>query len=294
MAIRIGIVGLDTVHAQVFPTLLLGQAKGKRTYPDMRVTHYYTRGDQPAREKYLDGIGAKRVDHPEIMIGQIDAVMIEWVRGEEHLAAAKPFAAAKVPMFIDKPYTASWEDAKALAALVEEHRCPVQSGSSLRFAPESDKLRAGMKDQGRLITASFTGPNGAGLYDYGVHTLELMMGVLGARYRPLGVSWVFNGGKGNDDVVQLGLESGETVNLIMLASAPTKFTAELRYQKGVLAAAYTDSTGWYAALMKEVAQFFRTKKPTLPLTATMEVMRIIEAANRSKKTGQRVDLASVL
>ena len=291
MPIRIGIVGLDTSHSQAFPAILHGEMDGKRTYPDVAVTHYFTRGGQEQRAAFLDGLGARRVERPEQMLGEIDAVMIEWVKGAEHLEAARPFAAARLPMFVDKPYAASWADARKLTRLLRKHNCPAQSGSSLRFAPETAQLLEQAEGKGRLITAAFTGPSSGGMYNYGIHAIELMMGALGARHRALGVKWAFNGGRDNDDIVQVGLPDGATATLLMLAGSPTRFSAELRLEKGVVSLPYSNGGGWYRSLMKEVVQFFRTKKPTLPLTATMEVMALIEAANRSKRTGRRVPLS---
>src|SRR4051812_2572608 len=42
---------------------------------------------------------------PRDVIGQVDAVIIPTDKGEEHLERARPFIAAGLPIFIDKPLT---------------------------------------------------------------------------------------------------------------------------------------------------------------------------------------------
>lgn len=297
MTLRIGIVGTDTSHAEAFPKILLGKKPDGSPFADVKIAQFWTAGkekDEP-RIKYLEGIGAERVHGPaELMIGKVDAVLLENVKGETHLEAATPFVKAKVPLFVDKPFTASWADAKKLAALIREHDCPVQSGSSLRFAAESAEL-AKKLDGHKVISWLFTGPNSNGFYDYGNHTLELALGALGGRHAAVGVKWVFDGGQANDDYVQLGLADGRVATLVTTDTTKPGFGAAVITNKGLVPQVYDNKTGggWYLALMTEVVKFFESKKPTLPLDATLEVMRIIEAAERSKKSGAKVELASI-
>jgi predicted dehydrogenase len=295
MPLRIGIVGTDTSHAEAFPRILLGKKLDGGAFADVRITRFWTDGKHEGRIKYLTGIGAERVHGPpELMLGAVDAVLLELVKGDTHLEAAAPFIKAKVPLFIDKPFAGSWDHAKKLAALIREHGAPVQSGSSLRFAPETADLLTKIAGQ-KVASWLFTGPNPGGFYDYGNHTVELALGALGGRNSAVGVKWAFDGGTGNDDVLQLGLPDGKVATVVATESPKPGFAAAAVTDKGLHTRAYDNKIGggWYYALMTEVIRFFETGKPTLPLDAVMEVMKIIEAAERSKKSGTKVELASV-
>lgn len=294
MPIRIGIVGTDTSHAEAFPKILLSKRPDGTPFADVTIAAFWSDGKDTGRIQHLAGIGAARVDKVEDLVGKVDAVLLENVDGATHLAAARPLLAARIPTFIDKPFTASWADTKALAALAAEHKCPVQSGSSLRFAPEAALLLKAVEGR-TVLSGSFGGPNPGGKYAYGIHTIELALSCLGGRNQVVGVEWVHAAGKDNDEHVVLGLPDGRTASLTLREKPRLGFTAALLTDKGLETRPVDNKTGggWYAALLTEVVQFFRTGKPTLPLEATVEVMRIIEAADRSRKSAARVAPASV-
>lgn len=58
-----------------------------------------------------------------------------------HLKHAEPFLRADIPLFIEKPITASAEDATALLQLIEQYQSRVAVGYCLRFLPSALKAR---------------------------------------------------------------------------------------------------------------------------------------------------------
>src|SRR5204863_5925223 len=104
------------------------------------------------------------------MIGKVDGMLIESQEGGVHLERARPFLAAGVPCFIDKPFTCGVADARKIVELAAQKKVPLFSSSSLRYAPELVKF---MADQhGKILGALAYGPSplherNPGLYHYG-------------------------------------------------------------------------------------------------------------------------------
>ena len=75
------------------------------------------------------------VRHPEDVIGQVDAVIIPTDRGWEHVARARPFVEAGLPIFIDKPLVDNEEDLLQFVAWQEAGRA-MMSTSAMRYSRE--------------------------------------------------------------------------------------------------------------------------------------------------------------
>ena len=75
-----------------------------------KVTHVWTQdrniSEHIAKASLIDNV----VDKMEDMIGQVDAVLLARDDPENHVAMAKPFLDANVPLFIDKPLAITTED----------------------------------------------------------------------------------------------------------------------------------------------------------------------------------------
>ena len=71
-------------------------------------------------------------DTAEELIERSDAVMILTIAGESHLPYALKAIEAKKPVFVDKPFAVTYEDAKAITDAARLHHVPLFGGSTLR------------------------------------------------------------------------------------------------------------------------------------------------------------------
>src|SRR5207247_2656290 len=102
-------------------------------------------------------------------IGGVDAVIIATDLGHEHLARARPFIEAGLPVFIDKPLTDRVDHLRQFDAWQRAGHA-ILSTSCLRYAREYAAARERLPDLGplRLITMSM-----AKTWErYGIHALE--------------------------------------------------------------------------------------------------------------------------
>src|SRR5690625_9830 len=127
-------IGLDTSHCPAF-TSLLNEKENPHHVPGGRVHLAYPGGSDKLAVSYnrVEGItarlrdeyGVEIADSIEEVVERSDAILLESVDGRMHLEEFRKVAPFGKPVFIDKPFTTSSEDAKEILAISEEHGSPV-------------------------------------------------------------------------------------------------------------------------------------------------------------------------
>jgi hypothetical protein len=299
--IRVGIIGTDTSHVTAFTRLLNDRsdpnhvagarvvAAFKGGSPDVEASR--TRIDRFAAE-LRDEWGVEFVDSIEELCRKVDAVLLESVDGRPHLAQVRPVFAAKKRVFVDKPFTASYADAREIVRLSRESGVPFFSSSSLRFAADVQALRRSDAHGG--ITGAFTfgpenlEPHHPDLFWYGIHAVEMLYTLLGP---------------GCDRVTRVKTETADTVvgtwkdarigSVRGLIRGKQDYGAVAFGARAVLATPVPMRSD-YRGLLVEVVQFFRTGVPPVEPEETLEIMAFMEAAELSKaRGGAAVSLAEV-
>src|SRR5688572_19175064 len=116
--IRVGLVDFDTSHVAAFTQRLNHVGVDKEQWVEGAKVVIGCPGESemmperiPGFTEQLRGYGIPLVERPEEMLGKIDAVMIESQQGSRHLERAKPFLAAGLPTFVDKPFAGNTKEA---------------------------------------------------------------------------------------------------------------------------------------------------------------------------------------
>lgn len=306
--IRVGLIGIDSSHAGVF-TQLLNDSSRDDHVAGARVVVAYKGGSPDVEasatriEKFTadlrDTWNIPFVDSIEALVARVDAVMITSVDGRVHLAQARPVLAARKPLFVDKPFTASVRDSLELARLARETGTPVFSSSSLRFVDDVQRIK---KDPGlqEVLGAITWGPaplepHHPDLFWYGIHAVEMLYTFMGP-----GCERVTRTHSAGADVVVGEWKSGRVgvVRGIRDGSAPygqVVFGRKIVLTQPSGAAGAATKRSPYYGLVKEVVEFFRTRTSPVPIDETVEMMAFMEAADLSKQRGgAAVPLAEVL
>src|SRR5262247_4855065 len=185
--IKLGIIGLDTSHVTAF-TKLLNDKSDPHHVPGARVVAAFKGGSPDVESsrtridrftaELKDKWGVEIVGSIEELCKKVDAVLLESVDGRPHLNQVRPVFAAKKRVFIDKPFTAGYADAREIVRLSRESGVPFFSSSSLRFNAEVQALRQSDKHGG--LTGAFTfgpenlEPHHPDLFWYGIHSVEML------------------------------------------------------------------------------------------------------------------------
>jgi hypothetical protein len=290
--LRLGIVGTDTSHVTAFTQLLNDKAHpnhvpGARVVaafkggsPDVEASR--TRIDRFASE-LRDKWGVEFVDSIEALCQKVDAVLLESVDGRPHLAQVRPVFEAKKRVFVDKPFTAGYADAREIVRLSRESGTPFFSSSSLRFAAEVQALKSSDKHGG--IGGAFTfgpenlEPHHPDLFWYGIHAVEMLYTLLGP---------------GCEKVTRVKTDSGDTVvgvwkdgrigTMRGLIQGKQDYGAVAFGAKAVLATPVPMKSD-YRGLLVEIVKFLQTGLSPVPPEETLEIIAFMEAAELSKARG---------
>lgn len=296
--LRFGIVGgLNASHARVFTSLCNAPADAdelpegwdafRPVVEHARVTEVWDLDGEQAR--YLAWhYGIETVaNSPEEMRNAVDAVLLCDDRTNNHGARAEAFLRAGIPVFIDKPFAPDLASAEKLAAVVRETGTPCFSASALRFARELGELREAVGDPAHARLAAFTGPGD--WVHYGIHVVEAAVALFGGE-----IESVQNLGRGNTNLVHLRYTSGLDVQIHVSPDYAPGFDCAIRTAEGAHHRRIADAHWFYRSLLDAVVEMAATaitaesREPPVPLEETLAIMRVLDAAERSKEGGGAV------
>jgi predicted dehydrogenase len=295
--LRIGFIGLDTSHVSAF-SKIINHAHYAHHTPGARVTVAFPGGSpdfptsinrvaaftQELREQH----NVEMLSSPEAVAEAADLVFVESVDGRVHLDMFRRTVKFKKPTFIDKPFTVDLGEAREIVNLAQRNGVPMMSCSSLRY---SEKLCAALAN-GRdgIVGCDVFGPMNEevtqpGLFWYGCHTVEMMVTIMGTGCRE--VRCVRN--EGNDLLTAIWAD-GRMASLRGLRGAHTDFGATIHRKD---AAQFVDARAGrpgYVGLIEAIMRSLPQGTSDVPATEMIEIVAIIEAANKSRQTGESVKL----
>ncbi|CAA9545283.1 MAG: hypothetical protein AVDCRST_MAG73-2350 [uncultured Thermomicrobiales bacterium] len=287
--IRFGLVGVNTMHANVFAGLFNGGPNGPPILDGGRVVAVWG-GPAEARDRLVADHGIETVvEDPAAMIGRVDAALIvdDHGGGASHAALARPFLEAGLPTFIDKPMTLDLAEAIALFDLAEGRGAPLMSCSALRFADELVALKDRAAGFGAPCSVVSVGP-GDWFY-YGVHAVEAYQTLVGGG----APSWVHRHAFPERDVAVLGHDGGPTVVVETLRDAAYVFHLAVYGTDGWGQTEIADHAAFYRNTMAAVLKMAQTGVPGVSREETLAVLATLAAGNRSAETGGAVRVDEV-
>ncbi|WP_127581960.1 Gfo/Idh/MocA family protein [Paenibacillus koleovorans] len=297
--LRIGMIGLDTSHSTAFTKLLNDEAAPFHV-PGGRVTIAYPGGSPDFEMSWSrldrftttvrDEYGVRIVESVEEVAQESDAILLTSVDGRVHLEQFRRIAPYGKPTFIDKPFAVSSADAAELFRLAEEHRVPLMSSSSLRFA-EDLVLTLQDASGGDIIGADCYGPielqpTQPGLFWYGIHCTEMLHAIMGRGcvevhavtnelYEQVTGIWA----DGRVGTIRGNRAGNRTNGALIHRTGGTQFADCGKHPKPK-----------YAGLLERAMQLFQTGVSMIDPQETLAIIRFLEAANESRRTGATVRL----
>src|SRR5690606_2762311 len=174
--------------------------------PGAQVTHVWTQDLKISQSIAKSANIPYVVQEMEEMIGHVDAVILGRDDPENHVAMAKIFIEAGVPIFVDKPLVFSRED---LVWFTEQHDQGkfIMSCSSMRYANECRIVKQGLEALGEIELVTATGKKD--WKKYGIHLLEGVFFILDDP-RAISVQYF---GELNREMVHVRLANGKDLQL---------------------------------------------------------------------------------
>lgn len=295
--LRLGIIDFDSSHAVEFTRRFnhVGMA-ADRCVDGARVVLGWPGDSRMAPERIqqhlplVEECGVRIVREPEEMLGQIDAVLILSLCGAAHLERARSFLNHRIPVFIDKPFANSWDDACELALLARQQQTLLFHASGLRYTADMLELQQKLPALGKIEGAFSYGPGwqsagNPGLLHYGIHTVEQLFALLGR-----GCVEVQSCRTATADCVTGVWADGRTGTVRVARAGHTGYGLTVFTTGGILQ--QTVSTrDCYTNLCRAIVESFRSRQPAVRPAETLEVIRFILGAERSlQRAGATVQL----
>ena len=303
-SLRIGLIGLDTSHVVAF-TKLLNDPQNEHHIPGGKVVVAFPGGSadfelsysrMPGFTKELrDDWGVQIVDDCAAVAQAADMVFINSVDGRVHLDQFKQILPHAKPTFIDKPMAICADHAREMFRLADEAGVPLMSSSSLRYM---DGLVAALSsakldELGPVVGCDTFGPmdiepTQPGLYWYGIHTVEIIVRVMGAGCRQVQANT-----NDNTDIVTATWADGRVATIRGVRQAHHSFGLTLHHEKGFQHVDLAAGRPGYAGLLEAICNTLPQGRPDVPAAETIEVIALIEAANKSRESGAVIPLSAV-
>ncbi|MDZ4287330.1 MAG: Gfo/Idh/MocA family oxidoreductase [Prosthecobacter sp.] len=300
--LRIGLIGLDTSHAEEF-TLRLNDPANPNHIPGGRVVAAFPTSspDLPESASRVGGYTATLRDKYGVKItasiaevcAATDAVMILSLDGRPHLAQATEVIAGGKPFFLDKPVAASLKDAVEIYKLAETAKVPLFSASAVRWY--AGLLEVANAEPTPAKAAISYGPSPVlphhpDLFFYGIHPVEALFVTMGA-----GCQSVSRTSSPSISVVTGTWDGDRLGTLYALHSQPIGSPYYKVVRFGAQEVFEQKSQGDYTPMLREIIKFFQTKQPPVSTRQTLEIYAFMEAAEESKRLGgKKVNLREVL
>jgi hypothetical protein len=292
--LKLGMVGLDTSHCGAFAELLHNK-EGEHHVRGGRIIKAFPGGSsdfsnsisrvEGFTSKLKDDYGVEIADSVEGAAEGADAVFLESVDGRQHLEQFRKLAPFGKPVFIDKPLACSASDAQAIFELSKEYGAPVFSCSAIRYAKGVAELGEGKEVSGcQAFGPAAILPDYPGYFWYGVHSVEVLFSKMGAGCAEVSVK------KGGAADAITGLwEDGRLGTVYGYRIEKLGTFGCTVFGEGLLdTGAAQGSPPYYALMLPEIMEFFRTGEPPVAEREMLEVAAFLEAAGRSRDSGEAV------
>lgn len=246
-----------------------------------RVTHIWTQDKKLSRHIAQASVIEEVVENMEDMIGEVDAVILARDDPEFHVAMARPFIEADVPLFIDKPLAANLDD---LAYFSAQHGLGkfIMSCSSMRYATECRAAKASLGDLKAIELVTAVGKKD--WTKYGVHMLEAVFALLDDPK----VASVQNTGKKGKEIVHVTFENGLDLTVHLFQDIAPTFQISVFGQQNWQLIDIKNSYAMFKENLLEFVRGVRQGEPRLSFDKTENIIRTLIAAQQSAAQGGRL------
>ena len=298
--LRVGIIGLDTSHVTAF-TSLLNDPAAEHHVPGARVVAAYAgfSEDWEASRSRVKGFtdevrdkyGVAILPTPEDVASQCDLIFLESADGRVHLDLFKRIVPFKKPVFIDKPLALTSVEARQIVRLAADAGIAMMSSSTLRFIDNFAAALAAPPDNQPVVGVHVFGPlsfqpTQPGWFWYGIHSVEMLVAAMGTGCRSLRVQ-----AADSAEILVAAWSDGRVASIRATRTQTSNYACTIHYPKTFRFIDISLSQGpFYAPLLRQIMANLPLGKSAVPIEQTLEVIRILEAANQSRENGREVTL----
>lgn len=278
--IKVGAINIDTSHPVAFADRMLKGNRAKYT----AVYNDSFRDDEQV-EAFMEKFKIeKHCKSLEELADYVDIGLIHSCNWDNHLRQAMPFIERGKPVFIDKPIVGKLNDCKRLEELTAKGAI-VLGSSSVRYCEEIAQFLAKPEEERGKILSIF-GTSGVDEFNYGIHIVEAIGGLLGtgAKSCKFAGRSVVDGhtcetflvrfASGVTAVYNTSWNTWQPFEMVIMT---TKTTEHFRIDSGKI----------YDALLNRIFEYMETGKEMASMLELTESVKIMLAGRISREHGGR-------
>jgi len=243
-----------------------------------QVTHVWTQdkslSEHIAKASMIENV----VDSMEEMIGQVDAVLLARDDPENHVAMAKPFLDADIPIFIDKPLAITSADLTYFSEQNEKGKL-FMSSSSMRYSSECRGAKTDLASLGKIEFVTAIGKKD--WVKYGVHMLEALFAILDDP-KAVSVQHMSESGK---DIVLVKFKNGLLATVHLFMNITGTFQLSLFGRDGWQLVDIKNSYSMFKENINEFIRSVQEGKSRIPFEKTENIIRTLIGAKESLEQG---------
>ncbi len=286
---NIGIIGAENSHTVAIAKTINIQ----KLVRGFNVTHVWGETAKFAKDAQERGQIPNIVKNPEDLIGQVDAALVDHRHAKFHLPAVRPLLEAKIPLFIDKPFSYRVKEGREFLNRAKELGVPVCSFSTLPKQASFVQLQKDTRQLGKIVSVISTGPcdlksKYGGVFFYGIHQVDMVVRLLEQDVTHAQL----NKGK-NNHTATLYSASGAISTMNLISEGRPDFHISIIGEKGRLDRVIERDENPYLSGIKEFCSMFRTGKTVETDVTILNPIATLEALEKSIKTGKKVKLPSI-
>jgi len=281
--LKLGIIGAENSHSHAVAKLC-NLDKAVR----MRVPVIWGETRAFAKASAEKGAIPNIVKDWREMLGEVDGVMIDHRHPAPHFEPAKFFLEHKVPCFVDKPFTYRLREAKALLDLANRKRTGICTFSAIPIQAAFQAFKKKVISSGPVRAVNSSGPadiksKWGGIFFYGIHQVDAIIELLGTD-----VKGVFVHKNLPNAVATMMYRDGTVATINCIKQGGGGFHWTVCTDKGILAQADKRDVNPYRASVKLIEKLIKTNKNIFPRERMLAPVAVLEAMDRSLKTGKPV------
>jgi len=287
--IKVAIIGLDSSHTIEF----VKRMQAPDCPPEQKIHHLHTvsclRFTTPfqseaglnARQKQLEAWGVKVTTSFTEAVADCDALILAINDPSYHLEYFSRCIDLDKNIFLDKPLADTLANGRKISELIHPRNLKVFSASALRFVPQLETACRTIPTPSCTTVYGPLGlaPDGNSIIWYGVHTFEMLQRAMGrgaqrvfVRPDAAGLTAIISYAGGRRGIVELNQNTWIYGGCLRSNEQAAPFVV--------------DTTRMYSDLLEKISDFFQGAPAPSTMEDTLEIMAMLEAAQRSLISGK--------
>ena len=285
----IGIIGAENSHTVAIAKTI----NIEKRIRGFSVTHVWGESPRYAKDAQARGQIPNIVQNPEDLIGQVDAALVDHRHAKYHLPAVRPLLEAKIPLFVDKPFSYRFKEGKEFLDRAHQLKVPVCSFSVLPKQASFKHLQKDTKQLGRILSVISTGPcdiksKYGGISFYGIHQVDMVVRLLGHDVTHAQL----NLGQKNHTAT-LYSASGAISTMNLISEGRPEFHVSILGENGRIDQIITRDENTYLTGIRDFCSMFRTGKTDETDTSILTPVAVLEALEKSQKSRKKMKVATI-